>query len=281
MLQLALFDLVPISCSAGETGDPMCPGTALPNEGLSDRRDANPPSAGSPDPRSRTVRPSAPGSIGGGGCSSDPGGSPLVELVPTGPLDVNCYIVGCPETGKAFVIDPGGHGKRILRRLEQLGLTAVLVIDTHGHFDHIGGNAALIAGTGATLALHREDLFLLREAKEHADHWNMPFEASPEPSWLLVGGEVLEAGTLRLRVLHTPGHSPGGISLSMPGHVFTGDALFPGSVGRTDLPGGDLRTLIASIRSQLLTLPDETVVHPGHEGETTIGRERLENPFLR
>jgi len=200
---------------------------------------------------------------------------------PTGPLGVNCYILGCPETGKAVVIDPGGDGERILRRLDRMGLVPAYVVDTHGHFDHIGGNASLVAATGAPLLLHRADLFLLREAKSHADRWGMPFDPSPEPDRLLDGGEVIEAGTLRLEVLHTPGHSPGGISLLMPGHVFTGDVLFHLSIGRTDLPGGDERTLIASIRGKLMTLPDETIVHPGHEGATTIGRERRENPFLR
>jgi len=199
----------------------------------------------------------------------------------TGPLDVNCYIVGCPHTHKAAVIDPGGHPERILTRLAELSLTPVIIVDTHGHFDHVGGNAGLVAATGAELLLHRDDLEMLRQAKVHADHWSMEFDASPEPDRLLSGGEKLIVGELVLEVIHTPGHSPGGISLYMPGHVFTGDALFDSSIGRTDLPGGDYRTLIDSIRERLLILPDETIVHPGHGPETTIGRERATNPFLR
>jgi len=199
----------------------------------------------------------------------------------TGPLDVNCYIVGCPHTHKAAVIDPGGHTERILDHLDALGLIPVIVVDTHGHFDHVGGNAGLVAATGAELLLHRDGLEMLRQAKVHAEHWGMEFESSPMPDRLLHGGEKLAVGQLVLEVIHTPGHSPGGTSLYLPGHVFTGDTLFDSSIGRTDLPGGDYQTLIDSIRERLLTLPDETIVHPGHGPETTIGREKIGNPFVR
>ena len=205
----------------------------------------------------------------------------MIRRVLTGPLDVNCYIVGCPITSKAIVIDPGGHPERILEALKEMSLTAELVVDSHGHFDHIGGNAGLVERTGTELLIHGEDLPFLREAGVHADFWGMEFTESPEPDRLLKGGEKLGVGELVLEVIHTPGHSPGGISLFIPGHVFTGDALFEGSIGRTDLPGGDYGTLLNSIRERLLTLPDDTVVHPGHGPESTIGREKRENPFLR
>lgn len=165
--------------------------------------------------------------------------------------------------------------------VKELDLTPELVVDSHGHFDHIGGNAGLVERTGAELLIHGDDLAFLREAGVHAEHWGMEFTASPEPDRLLTGGESLAVGELAFEVIHTPGHSPGGISLYMPGHLFTGDALFEGSIGRTDLPGGDYATLIRSIRERLLILPDDTVVHPGHGPESTIGRERSGNPFLR
>lgn len=200
----------------------------------------------------------------------------------TGPLDVNCYIVGCPLTREAVIIDPGGHGKKIIDVLEELNLKAVSLIDTHGHFDHIGGNAYLMSHMESPrLYLHNDDLQYLRNAREHADYWGMKFEDSPEPTDLLQGGEEIIAGDLRLKIIHTPGHSPGGISIYMPGHVFTGDALFEGSIGRTDLPGGDYDLLISSIREKLLVLPGDTIVHPGHGPETTIEEEKRSNPFLQ
>ena len=206
---------------------------------------------------------------------------PIIRRILTGPLDVNCYIVGCPDSRDCLIIDPGGHGERIVEILESLDLNPVALIDTHGHFDHIGGNAYLMAHADSLrLYLHADDLQYLRNAREHADYWNMSFEDSPEPTNLLQGGETIEAGLLRFKVIHTPGHSPGGISIFIPGHVFTGDALFEGSIGRTDLPGGDYDLLISSIRGNLLILPGDTVVHPGHGPETTIAEERRNNPFL-
>ena len=207
---------------------------------------------------------------------------PIVRRIPTGPLDVNCYIVGCSHSRECVIIDPGGHGERIVETLEGLDLNPAALIDTHGHFDHIGGNAYLMAHFNSLrLYLHTDDLHYLRNAREHADYWSMHFEDSPEPTDLLQGGEEIEAGRFRLKIIHTPGHSPGGISIYIPEHVFTGDALFEGSIGRTDLPGGDYDLLISSIREKLLVLPGDTIVHPGHGPETTIAEERRNNPFLQ
>ncbi|MBD3278837.1 MAG: MBL fold metallo-hydrolase [Candidatus Aegiribacteria sp.] len=205
-----------------------------------------------------------------------------MELIPSGPLEVNCYILGCPDTGEALVIDPGGDGPRISGMLRKRKLTPAGIVNTHGHFDHIGGNAYLMNQYSAiSLYMHREGVPFLLNAGEHADYWGMPFQDSPEPTDILQGGEVLMIGNLEVEVVHTPGHSPGGISLLIPGHAFTGDTLFQGSVGRTDLPGGNHELLIKSIREKLLVLPDDTVIHPGHGPESTIGTEKRSNPFLR
>lgn len=205
----------------------------------------------------------------------------IIRSIPTGPIDVNCYVVGCTATGKAAVIDPGGDVPLILELLKNIRCTPEIIINTHGHFDHVGGNAGLLRETDAELLIHADDLPFLRNSREHADMWGMEFEDSPEPTRLLHGGEELHVGELLLRVIHIPGHSPGGISIYFPGHVFTGDALFEGSIGRTDLPGGDYSRLIASIKDRLLVLPPATAVHPGHGPETTIGEEISSNPFLQ
>ena len=204
----------------------------------------------------------------------------LIETLVVGPLQVNAYLLGCPRTKEAAVIDPGADGERILRALQTAGLKLKLIINTHGHFDHVGGNALLREQTGAELLLHAADLPLLRGAASHAAIYDLSTVPSPEPDRLLQGGEKLGFGDLELQVLHIPGHSPGGICLLGDGHLFAGDVLFAGSVGRTDLPGGDHHALIEGIRRRLLTLSDATVVHPGHGPETTIGRERKANPFL-
>jgi hydroxyacylglutathione hydrolase len=207
---------------------------------------------------------------------------PLIIDLPTGPLDVNCYVIGCEVSGRALVIDPGGDGKMIERRLKDAGLEPVMLINTHGHFDHIGGNAYLMSRFHELeLCIHRDGLAFLRDASVHADYWGMPFEDSPEPTRLLDDGDLLEAGGVKMEVLHTPGHSPGGICLHCPGHLFTGDAIFQGSIGRTDLPGGDHQLLMSSINGRILTFPRTTVIHPGHGPATTVGQEILTNPFLR
>ncbi|HEX9872991.1 MAG TPA: MBL fold metallo-hydrolase [Deferrimonas sp.] len=204
----------------------------------------------------------------------------LIETLAVGPLQVNCCIVGCPETRDALVVDPGDEGRQILDTLAKLGLTLKTIVNTHGHFDHIGGNSLLVAESGAELLIHEADLPLLRRAREAAAIYGLTTVPSPEPSRFLQEDEILTVGTLQFRVIHVPGHSPGGICLYGHGHLFAGDVLFFDSVGRTDLPGGDHDLLIGGIRQKLLCLPESTLVHTGHGPDTTIGREKQMNPFL-
>jgi glyoxylase-like metal-dependent hydrolase (beta-lactamase superfamily II) len=206
----------------------------------------------------------------------------ILRTVQVGVTQTNCYVVGCEETRAGVVIDPGGHPQRILKAIEDSGLMVRYVLNTHCHFDHMGANAEIVAATGAPLALHPEELPMLRE-RGGAALFGLSVKESPLPDLELVGGEVLEVGTLRFQVLFTPGHSPGGVTfyLEEEGVAFDGDVLFASGVGRTDLPGGDWNTMLHSIRQVLFTLPDETVVYPGHGPQTTVGREKGTNPWLR
>jgi len=208
----------------------------------------------------------------------------IVKMLPVGPLLTNCYIVGCEETKEGAIIDPGGDADRILATVEETGLTVKYVINTHGHFDHILANRKVVEATGAKLAIHpKDEPMLLAKLSGLANFFGLGgIIPSPPPDLLLEEGDELLVGKLRFKVLHTPGHSPGSISLynEEEGVVFAGDVLFNGGIGRTDLPGGSYRTLMESIRNKLLTLPDETIVYPGHGPPTTIGKERRSNPFL-
>ncbi|EMS78686.1 putative metallo-beta-lactamase family protein [Desulfotignum phosphitoxidans DSM 13687] len=193
----------------------------------------------------------------------------------------NCFILGCEDTREAVVIDPGDDADQILMILAKEKLTVKYLINTHGHFDHVGANRRMKEVTSAKLAIHPDDVPMLSELSRSAASFGLSAENSPEPDLLLHDKDTVRFGNITLTVIHTPGHSRGGIALYTPGHLFAGDTLFAGSIGRTDLPGGDYDTLIASIKQKLLVLPDDTVVYTGHGPETTIADEKRMNPFLR
>ncbi|MBN1255183.1 MAG: MBL fold metallo-hydrolase [Deltaproteobacteria bacterium] len=205
----------------------------------------------------------------------------ILKMLVVGPLQVNCYIVGCERTKQAAVIDPGGDVDQILMALAKDELRLVYIINTHGHFDHTGGNKALKDATGAELLIHRADApDITHQAASAAAMGLRGLEDSPPPDRLLEDGDIITVGDISLKVLHTPGHSSGGISLATDGVVFVGDALFAGSIGRTDFPGGDYDGLIEGVRKKIFTLGDDVVVYPGHGPQTTVGQEKQYNPFF-
>lgn len=206
----------------------------------------------------------------------------ILKSLETGPLMVNCYIVADDTTREAAVIDPGGDAPAILDALREDDLKCVMVVNTHTHFDHIGGNAALVAALGVELITHADEAHGLARADGAAMAFGMPSPKSPEASRFVKEGDVLEIGGLRARIVELRGHSPCGIGLVFDEQkcAIVGDALFAGSIGRTDLPGGNGPQLLADIRDKLFTLPDETLVCPGHGPTTTIGREKRFNPFF-
>ena len=205
----------------------------------------------------------------------------IIKELTVGPIMANCYIVGCEETQKAVIVDPGDEAERILHNLADSNLTAEYIIDTHGHFDHVGANRKVKAATGAGILIHPLDAPLLSQLAASAAAWGLQAEDSPAPDRTIEAGDTVSFGTITLNVIHTPGHTPGGISLHTNGIVFVGDTLFSGSIGRTDFPGGDYETLIASIQDRLFVLGDEVRVLSGHGPETTIGQEKRSNPFVR
>jgi glyoxylase-like metal-dependent hydrolase (beta-lactamase superfamily II) len=205
----------------------------------------------------------------------------IVRTLVVGPIQTNCYVAACEATRRAVVIDPGWSASTILDAVASLQATVDRILLTHAHFDHIGAVADLVDVTHAPVALHPLDLPLLR-ADGGARQWGIPMRPAPEPDVALTHGQLLTVGDLRFEARFAPGHTPGHVVFYVENEktVFAGDVLFQGSIGRTDLPGGDFDTLIASIRSQLLTLPDDVQVLPGHGPPTTIGEERSGNPFL-
>ncbi len=211
----------------------------------------------------------------------------LRETFPVGLLACNCTLLGDPATGEAIVIDPGlaqrGGPAHLLARLEALGLRLKQIIITHAHIDHVGGALALKEATGAPVLLHQADLALLRAMEIQAGWLGIAVPAVAAPDASAEDGLRVGLASLPGEVLYTPGHTEGSICVLFAdaGLLIAGDTLFAGSIGRTDLPGGDGRRILRSIQSRLLPLPDGTLVVPGHGAETTIGAERERNPFLR
>jgi hydroxyacylglutathione hydrolase len=198
-----------------------------------------------------------------------------------GPLACNCYVVGDPATKKAVIIDPGDDADGIAESIAAQGLTVVAIVATHAHFDHIVAAGRLRELTGAPFHLHEGDRPLL-EWMQTSGRLFLGVELPPPPEVdaTVSEGDEITAGAARLEVVHTPGHSPGSISLVSEQAVFSGDTLFAGSVGRTDLPGGDMAALVNAVRTKLFGLPEEVPVHPGHGPATTLGHERRTNPFV-
>ncbi|MDD9300846.1 MAG: MBL fold metallo-hydrolase [Desulfobacter sp.] len=205
----------------------------------------------------------------------------IIKKLEVGPIMANCFILGCESTKEAVIIDPGDDADQILMALAKAELKVKYLINTHGHFDHVGANKRMKEVTGAQIAIHPLDEPMLTDLTRSAAMFGLSAENSPPADILLQEGDEICFGEITLKVIHTPGHSPGGVCIFTPGHLFAGDTLFMGSIGRTDLPGGDYDTLISSIKTKLFDLADETLVYTGHGPETSVGNEKRVNPFLR
>lgn len=205
----------------------------------------------------------------------------IIEKLEVGSFVANCYIIGNESNQEGIVIDPGAEASKILNKVKSLGLEIKFIILTHGHMDHVGALQEIKEATGAVVAIHADDAGALQRSNPLSAMIDFSPQTPPPPDRLLKDGDSLAAGNLSFSVIHTPGHTPGGICLLAEQVVFTGDTLFNSSIGRTDLAGGSYQQLIDGILSKLMALPDDTTVYPGHGPETTIGTERRLNPFLR
>ena len=203
----------------------------------------------------------------------------LIRKLVVGPYASNCYIVGDEATKEGMIIDPGANAPEILKTVEKLGLKIKLIVLTHRHPDHVGATAHVLKATKAELAAHAECAKYLPQSPSYM--YEEPFEGAPKPTRILKDGDEIGIGKLSFKVLHTPGHTPCGISIAGEGHVFTGDTLFNYGIGRYDLIDGDYNALIKGIKTKLLTLPPETIIHPGHGPDSTIATEIRANTFLR
>jgi hydroxyacylglutathione hydrolase len=208
-----------------------------------------------------------------------------VEQISVGRMAVFAYLVSCPETKEALIIDPAGNEEELAAKIKQQGLNLKYIVNTHGHPDHTGGNARMKALTGALIVMHEVENELFNTPLSQQMSRQMGFEPSPPADVTVKEGDTIEIGNVSLEVIHTPGHTPGGICLLGEGNLFTGDTLFVGGIGRTDLPGASHQQFMKSIRDKLLTLPDATIVWPGHDygpvPSSTIEQEKKLNPWLR
>lgn len=210
---------------------------------------------------------------------------PVIKAFRTGPLQANCYLVICPQTQQAVIIDPGGDGELLWDEVHNAGASLALILATHGHFDHVAGVPELKHLSGAPFWMPKEEWELWGQfAHEHPPYFGLPAgEPLPLPDRFITEGDRFTVGTLAFRVLAVPGHGPEHVAFLLEGeplHVFSGDVLFAGSIGRTDIPYADHEQLLKHIRTRLLALPDDTIIYPGHGALTTIGMEKETNPYL-
>lgn len=203
-----------------------------------------------------------------------------VSKLTVGPLATNCYILWCESTGESCVIDPGFEGRTIIEKIRTLGLDVTSILCTHAHFDHIGAISLLKNEFEAELYIHEADIPYIDIYSRMAEDLGFTGIEVPDPDGILRDGDIIRIGGLELKVIHTPGHTPGSCSLISTDRVFTGDTLFSGGIGRWDLPGGNLDDLKRSLK-RLMELPGDTIVLPGHGPYTTIRREKLYNPFIK
>ena len=204
-------------------------------------------------------------------------------MLPLGPLQTNCYLAACTDAQQAAVIDPSWDGETIAATAGAEGWEVTHILLTHAHFDHVGGLSEIREATGAPIYIHQDAVEMLEDAPRSASRWGLNIPPMPAPDELLEKGQTISLGNLTVHVLFTPGHAPGHVSFHIPEYetLFDGDVLFQQGIGRTDFPESDHASLIRSIREELLTLPDETRIFPGHGNPTTIGAERRRNPFLQ
>lgn len=205
----------------------------------------------------------------------------IIETITVGSFAMNCYLIIDPESGEAVYIDPGAEADQLIEKISSRDIKLKFVINTHCHIDHAAETSRVINHFKVPFYIHRGDLPLLNNLKEQGDFFGLPVQEIPKITDFVDDTQTFDFGTLKMKILHTPGHSPGGISILVEDSVFVGDCLFMDSIGRTDLLGGNYDQLVTSIKTKLLTLDDSTVVYPGHGPATTIGREREHNPFLQ
>jgi len=204
---------------------------------------------------------------------------PDIHKLIVGFMQSNCYII--TEGNEAILIDPGGDEELILDKLNELHIKLIYIVNTHGHIDHIEANKRIKSVTGAKILIHKKDADMLTDPSLNLSAFYYKKTISPPADRLLEDGDYIEITNLKLKIIHTPGHTPGGICLLGDGFIFTGDTLFESGIGRTDFPGGSYKTLIDSISKHLLVLKDATIIYPGHGDISTIGKEKVNNPFLK
>jgi hydroxyacylglutathione hydrolase len=204
----------------------------------------------------------------------------ILDKVVVGPLMVNCYVLGCKTTNKGIVVDPGEGAKLVLQTIEKNELNIEYILLTHGHIDHIGALPQIQKATGAQVYIHAKDQFLVDQAKTQAQMFGLPLPADCKIDEYFKDSDIIKVGNLEIKVISTPGHTPGSVSFLIENNLISGDTIFEASIGRTDFPGGSYPQIVNSIKNKIYALPDETIIHPGHGQSTTVEFEKNNNPFV-